>query len=54
MVENKPKWRFCENNIAKGMVPEDQQQIYVRTNTVIAGTYKEGRQNGGGNMTVAP
>jgi hypothetical protein len=55
MLETKPKGRFCENQyIAKGMVLKNQKQIYLFTNTVIAGIYKEGRYNGGGNMSMAP
>jgi hypothetical protein len=43
MLETKPEGRFCENYIAKGMVLEDQKQMYLCTNTFIAGIYKEGR-----------
>jgi hypothetical protein len=35
--------RFCENRIAKGMVLEDQKQMHLWTNTVIAGNCNEGR-----------
>jgi hypothetical protein len=42
VVETEPKGRFCEIYVAKGMVLEDQKQIYLCTNTVIAGICKEG------------
>jgi hypothetical protein len=54
MLETEPKGPFCENYVANGMVLEDQKQICLCTNTVLAGIYKEGRRNGGGNMSVAP
>jgi hypothetical protein len=42
MVETKPKGRFCEKYIGKGMVLEDQTRISMCTNTaILAGNPKE-------------